>query len=56
MKRLTSEVLYHPLVAQSTFYLTDVLSRTDLGLSGALFVLAARWIARFFRERHSDPA
>ncbi|WP_321800978.1 hypothetical protein [Caballeronia sp. J97] len=47
MKRLTAQVICHPLVALAAFYATDLLTRSDAGLSGAMFVLAARSISKF---------
>ncbi|SAK75904.1 hypothetical protein AWB79_04529 [Caballeronia hypogeia] len=46
MKRITSQVICHPLLVPSTLYLIDLLCRSDFGISGALFVLASRLISR----------
>ncbi|WP_157696079.1 hypothetical protein [Caballeronia temeraria] len=47
MKRLTTQVMCHPLVALAALYVTDLLMRSDSGLSGAIFVVAARSISKF---------
>ncbi|SAL24497.1 hypothetical protein AWB70_01333 [Caballeronia cordobensis] len=54
MKRLTAQVMYHPLVALSSLYLTELMSRPDLGLSGTLFMLATRSISRIVTALRSN--
>ncbi|MFL9931087.1 hypothetical protein P0D88_17890 [Paraburkholderia sp. RL18-103-BIB-C] len=46
MKRLISHAMYHPLIALSMFYLTDLMYNVDYNVSGALLVLAAKSMSR----------
>ena len=46
MKNLISRAMYHPLIALSMFYLTDLMHHVDYSLAGALFVLAAKSMSR----------
>ncbi len=46
MKSLISRAMYHPLIALSMFYLTDLLQNGDYSLGGALLVLAAKSMSR----------
>jgi hypothetical protein len=46
MKSLISRAMYHPLIALSIFYLTDLMHHVDYSLSGALLVLAAKSMSR----------
>ncbi|CAB3806473.1 hypothetical protein LMG27177_06084 [Paraburkholderia fynbosensis] len=46
MKRLISLAMYHPFVALSVFYLTNLMCNVDYSLSGALLVLAAKSTSR----------
>jgi hypothetical protein len=50
MKRL----IYHPTVALTTLYLAELLSRSDFGLSGTLFVLATRSVSRLVSAWRND--
>ena len=54
MKRLTAQVIFHPFVALSTLYLTELLSRSDFGLSGTLFVLATKSLSRIVNALRSN--
>ncbi|CAB3708821.1 hypothetical protein [Paraburkholderia rhynchosiae] len=46
MKSLLSRTMYHPLIALSMFYLTDLMYNVDYNVSGALLVVAAKSISR----------
>jgi len=46
MKRLISRAMYHPLIALSMFYLTDLMHHVDYSPAGALLVLAAKSMSR----------
>ncbi|MFL9912817.1 hypothetical protein PQR75_44155 [Paraburkholderia fungorum] len=46
MKSLISRAMYHPLIALSMFYLTDLMHHADYSVSGALLVLAAKSMSR----------
>ena len=46
MKSLISRAMYHPFIALSTFYLTDMMYNVDYSLSGALLLLAAKSMSR----------
>ncbi|MFM0322744.1 hypothetical protein [Caballeronia glebae] len=47
MKRLTTQMMCHPLVALATLFVTELLMRSDTGLSGAMFVVASKSISKF---------
>lgn len=49
MKRLITYAMYHPLIALSMSYLTDVMHNVDYSLAGALLVLAAKSMSRVVR-------
>jgi hypothetical protein len=49
MKSLVSRAMYHPFIALSMFYLTDLMFRADYSPSGALLVLAAKTMSRLLR-------
>jgi hypothetical protein len=46
MKRLIHLAMYHPLIALSTLYLTNLMCNVDYSLSGALLVLVAKSTSR----------
>ncbi|WP_188130734.1 hypothetical protein [Paraburkholderia panacisoli] len=46
MKRLISHAMYHPHIALSMFYLTELMYNVDYNVSGALFALAAKSMSR----------
>jgi hypothetical protein len=46
MKRLLSHAIYHPLIALSLFYLTDLMHNVDYSLAGALLTLVAKSTSR----------
>jgi hypothetical protein len=46
MKKLLSRAMYHPLIALSMFYLTDLMHHVDYSLAGAVFALAAKSMSR----------
>jgi|GEM_PF-2870860 hypothetical protein len=48
MKRLTAQVMCHPLVAIAALFAADLLMRSDSGLSGAMYVVAAKSVSRLF--------
>jgi len=50
MKRLTAQVMCHPLVAIAALLAADLLMRSDSGLSGAMYVVAAKSVSRLFKR------
>jgi hypothetical protein len=46
MKSLISRVMYHPFIARSSFYLTDLMCNVDYSLSGALLLLVSESMSR----------
>jgi hypothetical protein len=46
MKNLLSRAMYHPLIALSMFYLTDLMFNADCSPAGALLALAAKSVSR----------
>jgi hypothetical protein len=49
MKRLISRAMYHPLIALSMFYLTDLMHNVDYSPAGAVLVLAAKSMSHVVR-------
>jgi hypothetical protein len=49
MKSLISRAIYHPCIALSMFYLTDLMCNVDYSPSGALLALAAKTMSRLLR-------
>jgi hypothetical protein len=46
MKSLISRAMYHPLIALSMFYLTELMRNVDYSPAGAMLVLAAKSMSR----------
>jgi hypothetical protein len=46
MKSLICRAMYHPFIAQSSFFLTDLMCKVDYSLSGALLVLISKSMSR----------
>jgi hypothetical protein len=49
MKSLICRAIYHPSIALSMFYLTDLMCNVDYSPSAALLVLAAKTMSRLSR-------
>jgi hypothetical protein len=52
MKSLIDRAMYHPLIALSLFYLTDLMYHVDYSPGGALLVLAMRSVSRVMNLLH----